>query len=141
MIVEWGPVANWVAERLPGTPEFGNHQSLVVRDGVRIVAGVVFHDWQPESGTIELSVAAENRRWATREAFKAVFGYAFSFCRMIVVRTSGENSPALKFWRALGADEYRIKDLNAPGVDLIIHTLTKEQWENSRIGKRCCDGR
>jgi RimJ/RimL family protein N-acetyltransferase len=41
------------------------------------MAGVVFHDYQPEFGTIQLSMAADNPMWARRENLRGLLSYPF----------------------------------------------------------------
>ena len=95
---------------------------------------MVFHDWNPERGLIELSAAAIDPRWLTRGVVRAVFGYAFAVARMAITRTSETNKPVRRIWRALGASEYVINDLWAEGEAGVIYTLRPEQLAASRLG-------
>lgn len=109
---------------------FSNFKAIgfLDRDGV-LEAGVIFNNWCPESGVIEITAAATSRRWGTKERLRIIFEYPFSFCRMVVARTSENNPTPLRIWRALGACEYRIPDLRGPGEAEIITTLSVEQWK------------
>lgn len=134
----WGadePVAAWVAAHIPGCERgFGKCRALGVFDAQgQIVAGVVFHDWSPERGLIELSCAATDRRWLTRDVMRATWDYAFSVARLAVSRTSERNRPVRRIWRACGASEYVIPDLWADGEAGVIITLARHQWEASRF--------
>lgn len=100
-----------------------------------LCAGVVFHDWNPERGLVELSVAATNRRWLTRQVAQDCFAYVFSVARMAVARNSERNAPASAIWRALGASEYRINDLWGEGEAGIVFTLTQRQWAASKLAR------
>lgn len=131
-------VAGWVANRIPGCDRgFGECQALgVVSDSGVLCAGVVFHDWSPERGIIELSVAATNRRWLTRKVANVAMGYAFSVARIAIAQTAEWNKPARRVFRSLGGVEYPIPDLWADGVAGIVMTVKPEQWAESRL----CDG-
>lgn len=99
----------------------------------KMAAGVVFHSWVPEYGVIEISGAAEDRRWFSGNVRKAIFDYAFTHHRMVVTKTEGTNGPVLKIWRALGATEYEIGDFVRPGEPIKVFTLTADQWRASRL--------
>lgn len=129
-------VAAWVAAHIPGCERgFGACSAMgIVDETGKLVAGVVFHDWSPERGTIELSAASTSRRWMTRRVVSAVFEYAFTVARMAVTRTSEKNAPVRRIWRALGASEYVIPDLWAKGEAGVFFTLTPDQLGKSRFG-------
>jgi hypothetical protein len=130
----YGPqVAGFVASLIPGCARgFGECQAVGFVDSGKLVAGVVYHNWNPESGVIELSAASVNRAWLTKERLSVIFEYPFGFCRMVLTRQSENNARALRIWRSLGGKEYRIPDLRGPGEAEIIFTLSADDW---RAGK------
>jgi len=124
----------WVASRIEGCARgFGENQSFAVNLNDRIIAGIVFHNWNPESEVIEVSCAATSPKWATRDVLNKLLEYPFSFCRMVIARMSEENTRSRRLWRALGANEYIIPDLRADGVGEAVATLTNPQWKKSRL--------
>ena len=97
----------------------------------RLVAGVVYHGFHRDSGVIEITAASTGHRWGTMNraaVVRAIFEYPFSFCRLVVGRTSERNPAPLRIWRRLGASEYRIPELRGPGEAEIITTLSRDQW-------------
>lgn len=71
-------MAEWVAARIPHMHggDFGLCVSGgVIRDGA-LVAGVVFHEYQPDYSTMQVSIAADGP-WATRPVIRAMFQYPF----------------------------------------------------------------
>lgn len=127
-------VSEWVSDKLGG-PDFGNCQALGVVDGWRLVAGVVYHNWNPEGGVIEVSSAAEDPRWASRRILGELWAYPFDLvkCRIAYARMAEGNDRARRLWRAFGADETAIPALRGPDEAEIIATLTREQWQKSRL--------
>jgi hypothetical protein len=86
----------------------------------------VFHNWNPELRSIEISVAGRGA-WITRQRARDMFGYPFGFCAVVYGYT---NSPALRrAWRLLGGNEHHV-----PGLKPIV-TLTQEQWEGYTNGR------
>lgn len=127
-------VATRVQRLLGFSRGFSKYEAIGVvdRDG-QLVGGAVYHNWNPESGTIEVTAASSAPNWATREVVRAVFGYPFDIgCQLLVARTAEGNDGPLRVWRALGADFYRIPRLRGPDQAEIITTLTVERWKETR---------
>lgn len=134
---------HWVAARVPGCERgWTEYQSLGVEHKGEIVAGVVLHGWEPETGIIELSGAAEDPRWMTREVMRKVFHYVFEelCCQMIVARQDPSNDRAIRAWKALGANEIIIPRLRGRSRDGSIITFTDDAWRQSKF-RRSSDGR
>ena len=116
-----------------GVEDFGNCRTIGFLDADGLLeAAVVYNNWNPKSGVIEINAAARNRAWGTRGRLRLIFEYPFAFARMVVARTSGNNPGPLRIWRALGAKEYRVEGLRGPDEDEIIHTMTVDHWRSSR---------
>lgn len=130
------PVEAFVAQHIPGCARgFGNCVSIGFTDDTgQLEAGVVYHNWQPECGVIELSAASINRTWLNRQRLKQIFAFPFDQieCRIAVARISEHNTLARRIWRSLGAEEYRIPQLRSPTEDEMIYTLHADKW---RAGK------
>lgn len=102
-----------------------------------LVAGVVFHNWQPEYGVIEVSAASVDPRWLTRGRMHEVAGYVFDGlgCRMALARHSEHNRIARRLWDRVGAREIRMPNLRGPDEDEMVALLTREDWEASKFAK------
>jgi RimJ/RimL family protein N-acetyltransferase len=100
-------VADWVAERLPhlGSCGFKECSAIgVVGAGGKPLAGVVYHDFQPECGTIQISMAADSPVWAQKGTIRALLHYPFiqlgAFKAWIAVAL--DNTKGLKTFRHVG---------------------------------------
>lgn len=119
-------VADWVAARIPGASRgFGDCVAFGVEHGGKIVAGAVFHNWSPEWRAVEMSAAADDRRWMTRKVVSGLLGYGFEIARTIYAQHETD-SPARSIWLRLGAVETIIPGLR-DGRDNVVATLTAEQ--------------
>jgi RimJ/RimL family protein N-acetyltransferase len=132
-------VAAFVARLIPGCERgFGLCRAIgfLDRSGA-IEAGVVYHNWHPESGVIELSAASLHRRWTTKARIRAVFEYPFDQigCRLAVARIGEHNAPVRRIWRSLGASEYPIPALRSPTEAEVIYTLAAETWRVSKLAR------
>jgi RimJ/RimL family protein N-acetyltransferase len=116
---------------------FGNCRAIGVIDSDgRLTGGVVYHNWQQQAGTIEMSSAATTPRWLNRIVLDAIYRYPFEIagCQMTIMRVSSRNTRLHRQFDALGMSKYRIPRLYGREEDGIIFTLTEEQW---RGGKFC----
>src|SRR5688572_17234288 len=100
-----GTVSAFVGSRIEGGERgFGNCKGIGVwRDG-RLVAGMVFHNWNPENGVIEISSAADDSRWLTSAVRHKMFSYPFEEigCQMVVLRVAESNGRMVRIARAYG---------------------------------------
>lgn len=126
----------FVAQLLGFPRDFGPCAYMGYEDGDgNLVAGVVYHNWSPESGVIEVSAASTQRRWTTRSIVREIFSYPFRElkCRLVVGRMSENNARSRRIWRSLGAVEYIIPELRAPQEAEVISVLTAEAWNASKF--------
>jgi RimJ/RimL family protein N-acetyltransferase len=137
-------VAAWVARNIEGCGlGFGNCRALGVAHNDQLVAGLVFHNWEPDNGLIEISAAATHRGWMTRKVVNTAMEYAFDGleCQAIVARISEANEPARKIWQALGSAEYTIPRLRGRDTAGCIYVLTDDAWQRSRFNEKVNHGK
>ena len=98
-----------------------------------LVAGFVYHGYEPEAGAIEISAYASRHNWCTRSHLERIFAYPFEElgCRLVVARHSEDNKRVRRIWRALGAQETLIPELHAPGVAEAVALLNRQDWQNA----------
>lgn len=132
-------LADVAARLIPGCERgFAPCQALGFLDADgRVEAVMVFHNWHPEAGVIEISAASTHRRWLTRERLKAIFAYPFDRvgCRMAVARIAEGNHRARRIWRSLGAAEFVIPDLRGPGEAECLYTLSADAWRANPLSR------
>lgn len=131
-------VATFVADLIPSVTAhgFGDCRAIGVINGDGLlIAGMVFHHWWPEAGTIEFSGAALTPKWLTRDNLDALFGYAFSIpdVQMLVTRNSATNARLHRQLKTYGFDRYDIPRLFGRQEDGVIWTLTLEAYKASRF--------
>ena len=72
-------VTAWVAVRSPDPlvreHGFGPCSAIGVKEGERLIAGVVYHEYRGHS--IQLSMASERPTWCNRRTLKVLLGYPF----------------------------------------------------------------
>lgn len=100
----------------------------------RLIAGGVYHNWNPANGTIELSFAATTPRWATQSAVSGFLAYPFldCGCQMIVSVVSENNYRVRKLLSGVGFKHHIISRLYGKDEAGVIYTLTDDDWQSGR---------
>ena len=136
-------VARFVARLIPNCHRgFGNSNAIGVlgqdKEGPILVGGVVYHNWEPESGVIEMSAASTSKRWLTRKVLHAIFTYPFDQlqCQLVVLRVSEHNKQLHRILLAYGFQGYFVPRLRGRHEGEIIFTLTEEDWRSNKFMKR-----
>lgn len=118
---------------------FGRVKTIgVLDDGGRLIAGVVYGNWHPEAGVIEIAAAAITPRWLTRQTIEVIYRYPFEQCgcQMIVQRTPANDERLLRQLAVGGYTFVLVPRLFGRDRDCVICTLTKETWERSKFIRR-----
>lgn len=132
-------VAAFVAAGIPGCDRgWENFTTLGLVENDRLVAGVVFHNYNPEAAVIELSAASTSRRWLTRPMLKGMFGYPFEQlgCQMVVIRVSERNAVMVDIAERFGFTSHRIPRLRGRDEAEILFTLTDDDWRAHAVNRR-----
>lgn len=137
-------VQRFVSLGIFGRPDaFENATAIgVVNSNDVLIGGVIFHNWQPDHKSIELSAFSIDKRWINRHILRSAFTYVFDQLqsRIAVAQMSEHNAPAMKFWRGIGASLHPVPDLMEDGVDTIVAVLHREVWMYSKFKKEQHNG-
>ena len=130
-----GLSARWAADRIPDCAARGFGPCVagaVIRHG-RIAGMMVFHNWVPEHGVIDISAAAEDPRWLSRRAdLFELMAYPFRHCQMVKAVTA-PGTVAFRMAQKVGATIHEIPRLRGRDAAGVICTLTDDAW--SRYAK------
>ena len=94
-----------------------------------MVAGVAFHNWQPDFGTVELSCAGSGN-WLTRGILSEVMGYAYGALKAqaVIMTMAHDNMAARSLCSKMGSKEYIIPRLMGRDKSMVIGVITSESW-------------
>lgn len=114
-----------------GLRGFGECQVIGFADENGLAAGIVYHNYDPDSDVIELSAYSARRDWLTKGRLADVFGYPFDQlgCRICVARISEHNKRALRIWRSLGASQHPLPDLRGDGEAEVVCLLKRDTFK------------
>jgi RimJ/RimL family protein N-acetyltransferase len=107
--------------------------AMGVFEGQNLVAGTLYHNWQPEAGVIELTSASLDKRWLTRPVVRSMFRLPFDVlsCQMVVLRVSERNKRMIRIARSFGFSETLIPRLRGRDEAEYIFFYTDDQWRTS----------
>lgn len=131
----------WCIARLKGC-ERGWKNCIAMRVFDEKTRGVVvFHDWNPEAGTMCMSAAGEN--WLNKSVLYAMHSYIFDVagCQLAVLQVSENNQRMLRIANAYGYRGHKIPRLRGRGEAEIILTLADDDWRASRFHKGVNNGK
>lgn len=133
-------VAKWVAGLIwPGKKrDFGHCRALAVIDNERLIAGMIYHNFDEDARVVEISGAGTDKRWLTRETLRVMFAIPFRdwACQAIVMRVSDQNAPLHRMLKAYGFEHYRIPRLRGRDEAENVFVLTDEAWSLNKFNRK-----
>lgn len=128
-------VVDWVAKRTNEFGAFGSEVGIGWLKNGEIVAGVVYADWNGPN--VVCHIAAEGKRWATRQYLWAIFDYPFRQlkCKRITVAVGEGNEASRNFVEHLGFGlEARLEKAHPTG-DLLLYSIwnTNCRWLSENL--------
>jgi len=139
-------MAQWVAERANIVHPFrdGEYWAIAVLSGERIAAAAIYHDFQ-RVGTgakIEMSMAADDPRWAQKGIIRALLHYPFIQldCHVVICTTDRGNKRTRRFLQGIGFVERGFVPNRPFADDTMIYTLRREdaaqRWLDKLAAKK-----
>ncbi len=127
-------VAEWVSRTLPDHGGFApDVRAMGVFDasGSRILAGVVYHDYQPRFRSCAMSIASESPMFATRGTIRAMLSVPFEQydCFKVNAMTRADNMKAQRFLKHVGfVREAILRHQFGPKIHGWVYGMTKPEF-------------
>ncbi len=118
-----------------GEPDrISNYSTMAVAEDGKLIAGTIYHNWQPDTGVIELTSYSTSKKWLTRKVIHAMMHAPFKRlgCQLIALRVSERNVEMCAISRKFGFSEVFIPRLRGREEGEFIFTLTDDQWAASK---------
>jgi len=134
-------VAPFVASQIPARRGrgFGPCATVGVVEGGLLIAGVVYHDYDPSAEAVEISAAAlPGQFWATRPTLRCVLAHPFLQlgCQMVSSRVAAEDERLLYMLLRFGYRLLPVPRMLGRDRDGVLATLTFEDWRDNKFNKR-----
>ena len=113
--------------------------TIGVVEGGLMIAGIVYHNWDPDAETIEISAAAlPGHYWLTRETLKRMFQYPFHYldCQMVAQRVLADDVRQQFMLSRFGYTFIDFPRMFGRHRDGVICHLTREAWEANKFNAR-----
>ena len=125
-------VEAFVAGLIPRCAEgFGPCQAIgVINDDGLLIAGWVWHGWDPSAETMEFSGASLTPHWMTKDILHKLFSYAFDEvgCQMVLTRNSARNKRLHRQLNRYGFTRWDVPRLFGRAENGVFWTLTDDDW-------------
>jgi hypothetical protein len=135
-------VAQFAARMIPHMHGrgFGRCQTIgVVNDAGTLIAGIVFHNYHPEAGVIEMTVGAvPGSRWMTRATLQIIQQFVFGHCgcQTLMLVVPADDEALLRQPANLGFMLVRVPRLLGRDRDAVLCLLSDEAWQATKFHKR-----
>ena len=131
-------VVQWVAQKTNEYGNFGAAQGIGWEKEGRLVAGVVYAEWNGVN--VVCHIASDgSKRWLIREYLWTIFDYPFNQLRVkrITVCVGEGNRPSRRFVQRLGFELEATLRLAHPTGDLLVYRMFREncRWLNENLFK------
>ena len=129
-------VTEWVRQRLDNS-HFGPATAIgLVKDG-KIIAGVVYHNYRLNG--LEMSIATEDRHWATKQTLRTFFAYPFNQlnCERVTALVSEDNIKSRDMVNRLGFIKEGVLRKAFNGRNIHIYGMLKDEckWIGETNGR------
>ena len=111
----------------------------IIDDQNELIAGIVYFNYNPEAGTIEMSVEAlPKQRWLTPTTLAVMFQYPFVHCgcQMLITKTMARSTHVLRMLAAMNFTLILHPRAGGRYEDGVVAQLTYEDWLDSKFCKR-----
>ena len=116
----------------PGSKTIG-----VMNDQGQFLGGVIYHHWDPKSGTIVMSGASATKRWLTRAVIQRIFDYPFKECgcQLLLIQLSERDWQLQRQLKAIGFKFTVLERLFGRDHDGVVARLTDDAWAASPFNR------
>jgi hypothetical protein len=110
----------------------------VVNKQGELIAGMVYHNWDPEAGVIEMSGAAIDPRWLNVETLRRMYTYPYLGlgCQMTFMRVAASNERLLRQLAAFNYAFIKMPRMLGRDQDAVLCQLTVEAWSANKVCQR-----
>lgn len=131
-------MGNWCAAHLGFRRPFdAPFTTMGVFEGSDLVSVVLYNNFHPDEGVVELHCASTTPRWLAKPVLWAMFDFPFNKlgCQTVVMRVSENNTRLLRILTAYGFDHVLIPRLRGRNEGERVFWLTDDAWKANHFHK------
>ena len=131
-------LAGWMEAQLGQVPFREPYSTMGIFVGGEICAALIFENYRPNDGTIEIGIASKSPRWLNRTVMQAMADFVFGAlgCQMAVFRTSENNKEANRLMTRVGFERIVIPRLRGRDEAEHFFYLTDHAWNQNRLNPK-----
>jgi RimJ/RimL family protein N-acetyltransferase len=111
----------------------------IANDDNELIAGIVYFNYNPDAGTIEMSIEAlPKQRWLMPTTLAVMFQYPFLVCgcQMLITKTSARSEHVLRMLAAMNFKLILVPRSGGRDEDGVLALLTDDDWLASKFCRR-----
>lgn len=132
-------LAGWLEAKMQFPRPFREPYSTmgVFTDG-ELLAALIFENYRPEDGTVEIGIASKSPRWLSRTVMQAMARFVFGDlgCQMAIFRTSEKNQEANAVMKRCGFELIVIPRLRGRHEAEHFFYLTDDAWDQNHLNSK-----
>lgn len=115
--------------------------AAVLSDSGKLIAAVIFHDWQESAGTMQVSCASISPHWASHNVISGLLDYAFNTnkARKLWMAIPHTSENVVKFNKHLGFKQEAVlryhfsKNQHAVILSMLDHEYRNGRWFDKEV--------
>lgn len=119
--------------------EFGLGRAMAVVDDSKVVAGLIYHNYDADAGVIEISAAADTPRWLTKSILREMFEFPFLGlgCQAVAMRCDAQatNNNLSRILPSYGFKRYDIPRLRGRNTVEAVYVLSDDDWKANKFNR------
>jgi len=139
----YSALEEFLAARIWGKPtDLPKGAAMAVAKGDTIIAAVLFNNYQPEAGTVEITAASDSALWLSRAMLWEMFSYAFGQlkCQSVILRADPANERLRRVATGYGFTRHELPNLRGKGKPEAIYILTDDAWRGNGFHRENANG-
>ena len=137
--VGYDAICEFVSERIWGKSRdlpLGTAMAIVEKG--KVVAGLVYNNYDIDAGVIEISGASDTPRWLTKPILKEMFEFPFDElgCQAVIMRVDTRDGRLSRILKAIGFVRHDIPRLRGRNEAEALFVLGDDVWRDNKFNKR-----
>lgn len=107
----------------------------LMESGKKMVAGIIFHNFNKDAQTIEISCYSSVKNWLTRDVLNKILRYPFNEIgvRIVTARFSEDNYFIARIVKRLNSKVYILPELWGVKKDQLFAILKADDWKKTEL--------